>query len=249
MVKGFKQIFEKGGKCEKLRTDRGTEFVNKQVKNFLAQEDVHHFVSENPSTKASIAERAIRTIKMKMYKYMNEFQTFKYITALPKIITSYNNTFHRSIQMKPSQVTAENQSQVWRTLHGKKHLPLKKPKLTIKVGDWVRVSNLKGVFDKSYRQTFSGEIFQVVTASVRQGKPVYTIKDYAGEAVTGTFYPQELQVIRVPENAVFRVERVIRTRKLKNRPKQFLVRWLGWGPKWDSWVTEDELRDLPRPPE
>ena len=214
VVKAFKMIYQQGGKCEKLRTDRGTEFLNKQLKHFLKKEGVHHFVSEKPSTKASMAERGIRTIKLKLYKYMNQYQTHRYIEALPKITSAYNHTYHRTIKMPPSKVTYANQSQVWMNIHRKKKIP-KQEKLSVKIGEWVRISNLAGVFSKEFYQQYSGEIFQVVARSRKQGRPAYILQDYAGEAITGSFYPEEIQVIEVPENAVYRVEKIIRSRKYK----------------------------------
>ena len=249
LVKAFADIFQRGGKTQIIRTDRGTEFTNKQVQQYFRKEGVHHFVSENPSTKASIAERAIKTLKMRLYRYMNQFQTFKYIVALQKVTKSYNETFHRSIKMKPSQVTEDNISEVFKNLYPSKAIALKKPKFKIKVGDWVRISNLQKTFSREYDERWSTETFQVVEAQIKQDRPSYSIQDYLGEKVTGTFYPEELQVIRVPDNAVYRVERVIKSRKLKNRPKEYLIKWLGLGNQFNSWVTEEDLKDLPKPPE
>ena len=249
VVKGFKQIYQDGGKCEKLRTDKGTEFLNKPLQLFLKKEKVHHFVSQNPSTKASIAERAIKTIKMKLYKYMNQFQTFNYLPALSKITAAYNNTYHRSIKMAPSQVSSENQSQVWATLHKRKESPYRPENAKIKVGDWVRVSFLNKVFDREYSERWTREVFQVVAASLKQGRAAYQLQDYAGDPISGTFYPEELQVVSDPKNAVYKIEKVIRTRKLKNRPKEFLIKWVGWNSKFNSWVTEEDLREIPKPPE
>ena len=249
VVEAFKKIYDDGGKCEKLRTDRGTEFLNQRLKSFLLKQDVHHFVSENPSTKANVAERAIKSIKLKLYKYMNQFQTFRYIDVLQKITRAYNETFHRSIQLRPSQVTKENQSQVWMTLYRKKPVALKPEKLRIKVGDWVRVSNLKKVFDTEYHTRWSSEQYLVVASNLKQGRAAYTLQDFSGEVVSGTWYSNELQLISLPSDSTYKIERIIKSRKLKGKPKQFLVKWLNWGKKWNSWVNEDDLMDLPKPPD
>ena len=180
---------------------------------------------------------------------MNQYQTYKYLETLPKITQAYNNTYHRSIKMKPSMVTETNQSQVWINLHKKSKDKTSTEKMTLSVGDWVRVSNLKGIFDREYRQKWSGEEFQIISSSLKQGRPAYVLQDYAGELITGTFYPEELQKLdRTEDNRVYRIEKIIRTRRYKNRPKEYLVKWLNWGDKWNSWVTENDMESIPKPP-
>ncbi|KAM7444529.1 hypothetical protein ABFA07_006827 [Porites harrisoni] len=53
-----------------------------------------------------------------MYKYFTAKNTLTYINVLPQLVSSYNSTYHRSIKMKPSQVTKANEPQVWDTLCG-----------------------------------------------------------------------------------------------------------------------------------
>ena len=68
--------------------------------------------------KASVVERFNRTFKNKMYKYFTTKDTLTCINVLPKLVKSYNNTYHRSIKMKPTQVTEVNEAKVWDTLYG-----------------------------------------------------------------------------------------------------------------------------------
>ena len=67
----------------------------------------------------------------------------------------------------------------------------------------------------------------------------YKIRDYNNEEIDGTFYGFELQKIAPPQR--FRVERVIRRRMRRGRP-QYLVKWLGHGAEFNSWV--DEVEDI-----
>ena len=62
----------------------------------------------NSGLKASVTERFNRTFKNKMYKYFTAKNTLSYIYVLPQLVSSYNNTYHRSIKMKPTQVTKAN---------------------------------------------------------------------------------------------------------------------------------------------
>ena len=83
-----------------------------------------------------------------MYKYFTAKNTLTYINVLPQLVSSYNNTYHRSIKMKPSQVTKTNEAQVWDTLYGD---DVQKPvRCKFQVGDRVRISKVKRMFEKSY---------------------------------------------------------------------------------------------------
>ena len=54
--------------------------------------------------KSVIAERFIRTLKTKIYKYMTSVLKNVYINKLDDIVDEYNNTYHRKIKMKPVDV-------------------------------------------------------------------------------------------------------------------------------------------------
>ena len=90
----LKDIFKKR-KPEKLWTDKGREFYNKDVKDL-----VELYSTENEE-KSSIAERWIRTMKEKMWKYFTDNNTYNYIDALPDLVKDYNNTVHSSIKLTP----------------------------------------------------------------------------------------------------------------------------------------------------
>ena len=51
-----------------------------------------------------VAERFIRTLKNKTYKYMTAMSKNVYIDKLDDIVDEYNNTYHRTIKMKPVDV-------------------------------------------------------------------------------------------------------------------------------------------------
>ena len=50
--------------------------------------------------KPVVAERFIRTLKSKIYKYMNSISKNAYIDKLDDIVKECNNTYHRTIKMK-----------------------------------------------------------------------------------------------------------------------------------------------------
>ena len=54
--------------------------------------------------KSVVAERFIRTLKNKIYKYMTSISNNVYIDKLDDIVNEYNNTYHRTIKIKPADV-------------------------------------------------------------------------------------------------------------------------------------------------
>ena len=57
--------------------------------------------STNNERKSVIAERFIRTLKTKIYKYMTSISKNVYIDKLDDTVKEYNNKYHTSIKMKP----------------------------------------------------------------------------------------------------------------------------------------------------
>ena len=51
-----------------------------------------------------VAERFIRILKTKIYKYMTSVRKNVHTDKLDDIVNEYNNTYHRTIKMKPVDV-------------------------------------------------------------------------------------------------------------------------------------------------
>ncbi|GBN95873.1 Putative uncharacterized transposon-derived protein F54H12.3 [Araneus ventricosus] len=137
ILTGFKKMF-KEQKPQLLQTDKGTEFKNRLVQNYLKKMNVHFFTTNN-ETKASVVERFHRTPMSKMTRYFTEYNTRKYIDVIAKLIFSYNHTRHSSIKMEPSSVNIDNQAEVWHNLYGD-NSKQKSEKPSFKVDDTVRIS-------------------------------------------------------------------------------------------------------------
>ena len=238
LVKAFQTILSSGRKPNKLQTDQGTEFLNRVFQKFLRENNIDFF-TVNSGLKASVVERFNRTFKNKMYKYFTAKNTLTYIDVLPKLVKSYNNTYHRSIKMKPSQVTKSNEGKVWDTLYGND--VDKRVRYKFQVGDRVRINRVKRMFEKSYLPNYTEEMFAIYKRFARQ-VPVYKLKDDAGEILDGTFYEAELQKV-IKENDVYRVEKILRKRKRKGVVEYF-VKWKGYPDKFNSWVAEKDILKL-----
>ena len=236
VVGAFKKIFDKGRVPHKIRSDRGAEFTNRLVQTYLKEKGILHFVTHN-QVKANYAERIIKTVKSKIFRYFTKKQTYNYIDHIQDFAHSYNTTYHRSIKMRPVDVKKENEASLWEQQYGMCPRPNRQFKFT--VGDKVRISYLRRTFMREYEEKWTDEIFIVVKQFIRDGLPIYKLKDYQNEVVEGTFYQQELQLVKEPE--VYRIEKVLKTRKVKGK-KQYFVRWAGWSSKFDSWIDENMLK-------
>ena len=231
-----------------FRSDKGTEYVNSTVQRFLKNKKIKHVVTQN-STKAAFAERAIYTIKRRLLRAMVAKKTKHWLDLLPAITSSYNKSYHRTIGMKPIDVSKENEADIWKRVYWPKIKVLKKGKQTTrehkkdfryKVGDTVKITTEKGKFDRGYNTRFSLENFNIADRHIRQGIEVYTLKDMDNELILGTFYPQEIQRISSDPNEEYSIEKILRTRQ-RNGKKQYLIRWAGYSSKWDSWIDADTV--------
>ena len=239
LVKAFQTILSSGRKPNKLQTDHWKEFVNEHFQKFLRDKNIHFFTT-NSGLKASVVERYNGTLKNKMYRYFTAKNTLRYIDVLPKLVSSYNKTYHRSIKMAPIQVTKKNEAKVWDILYGEDKQ--KRVRYKFAVGDRVRISKVKRMFEKSYLPNFTEEIFTIYKRMTRR-VPVYKLKDDAGEILERTFYEPELQKI-VKNDDVYRVEKILRKRK-RNGVVEYLVKWKGYeDPKFNSWVSERDISKL-----
>jgi hypothetical protein len=111
-------MLNKNRKPRNLNTDSGTEFTNRQVQQLLKTNDVNFYTAKNPDTKASFAERVIRSIKGRVYRYMTHKNSKRYIDDLDRLVAGYNNSLHRSIGMAPIEVTPDTEDTVRRRLQG-----------------------------------------------------------------------------------------------------------------------------------
>lgn len=87
-----------------LQTDDGKEFFNARVKKLMAEYNINHY-STFSGLKASIVERFNRTLKNRMWKQFSMQGTYKWIDMVSGLVANYNNTKHRTIKMKPNQVS------------------------------------------------------------------------------------------------------------------------------------------------
>ena len=136
--------------------------------------------------KSVVAERFIRTLKTKIYKYMTSISKNVYIDKLDDIVNEYNNIYHRTIKMKPVDVKDNTYIDSMELSRSND----KDPKF--KVGDSVRINKYKNILTKRYTSNRSEKVFMI--KKVKNTVPwTYVINDLNGDMIIGTFYEKELQ--------------------------------------------------------
>lgn len=217
--------------------DLGGEWNSKVFKSFLIQNDVKLYFAKNTETKACIAERFIKTLKMKIARYLTHVGHNRYIDVLQDIVQSYNNTYNRSIATKPSLVNERNVLDVWRQLY-KGRINFVKSNAKFNKGDHVRCSKLKRTFEKGHEKNFTDEIF-IVSKVYLKSPVMYEIMDLNNECIQGRFYEKELLKVTPPE--FYKIDKIIR-RKGKGVREELFVQWKGYPTSFNSWVKAQDIQ-------
>ena len=235
VTEAFKTIFKKGRKPQYLWTDKGKEYYNKHFKDLLDKNKITLYSTENEE-KSSVCERWNRTIKTKMWKQFTVQGNTQYLEMLPKLVKQYNETKHSSIKMTPTEASKKkNEGTVYFSLYGNMDTSSSKPK--IKIGDKVRISKYKHIFQKGYLANWTEEVFTV--DKIQYTNPItYKLKDLNNEEIQGSFYEPEL--LKTKQD-VFRIDKVI-LRDYKK--KQALVKWKGYSDDFNSWIPFKNLKDI-----
>ena len=174
--------------------------------------------------KSDVAERFIRTLKNKIFKHMTAISKNVYFDVLDDIVNKCNNTIHRTIKMKPIDVTDDSFAEY------NEESNKRNPKF--KVGDHVRISKYKNIFAKGYAPNWSEEIF--VIKKVKNTVPwTYVISDVNNEEIIGSFYEKELQKTNKKE---FRIEKI-----LKRKGDKLYVKWKGYDNLFNSWINKKDI--------
>ena len=137
---------------------------------------------------------------------------------LDDIVNKYNNTIHRTIKIKPIDVTDNS--------YVKYNEDFNKKGPKFKVGDRVRISKYKNIFAKGYAPNWSEDIF-IVNEIENTVRWTYTINDLNGEKVIGTFYEKELQKTN---------QKVLRRKGDKS-----YVKWKGCDNSFNSWINKKDI--------
>ena len=129
--------------------NRDSEFYKRSMKSWLKDHDIKIYSTHNEG-KSVVAERFMRTLKNKTYKYMTSVPKNVYTDKLDNIANRYNSTYQTKIKMKPLDL--KSNTYIYSGIENNaKHSKFK-------VGDHVRIENYKNIFTKVYVPDWSEEI-------------------------------------------------------------------------------------------
>ena len=223
----FKQIVNSSGrKPDHIWVDEGKEFYNKDMDEWIKENNINRY-STHGEHKSAVVERFNRTLKTIMWKRFTAENTRNWIDMLDKLLLQYNNKKHSTIKMTPTEAS-------------QMHDPVElKEQSKFSVGDQVRISRIKGIFEKGYLPNWSEALYTV--HEVKRTDPItYILEDMTGDIITGGFYTEELQK---SNQEVFRIEKVMRKKKI-NGIEHGLVKWLGYDKKFNEWKPMAEIRKI-----
>ena len=147
-----------------------------------------------------------------------------FIHELDDTVNKYNNTYHRTIKMKPVDVKDNTYIDFEKEVNDKNS--------KFKFGDYVRISKYKNIFAKGYMPNWSEEVF--IISKIKNTVPwTYLINNLNGEEIIGTFYEKELQKTNQKE---FRIEKV-----LKKKGDKLYVKWKGFDNSFNCWIDKKDL--------
>ena len=198
-------------KPNKIWVDKASEFLQ-QVNEIMARKSTIETYSIHIEGKSVIAER------FKIYKYITSISKNVYTNKLNDIVNKYNNTYHRTIKMKPNDV---------------KPIDVK-PSIYVNfnTGDNVRISKYENIFAKGYVPNWSEEVFLI--KKVQNTVPwTYLISDLNGVEIVGTFYEKALQKTNQKE---FRAPKLT-----KRKSDKLNVKWKGYNSSFNSWIDKTDI--------
>ena len=164
-----------------------------------------------------------------MYKKFTENSDTIFYNIIDKLVNEYNNKYHRTIKMTPVEASKKiNKNKIKEICNFEKTNKLAK----FKIGDYVRISLNKNIFEKSYETNRTEEIFIIYDIKY-SNVPYYYLKDLNDEKLDDTFYEQELQKTNL---TLYVIEKII---KIKN--DKLFVKWRGYNNSFNLWINKKDV--------
>ena len=242
VLKAFNKIYNQS-KIRAVRSDNGSEFINKTFVDFLNKKDIKQILSEagKPQSNGMI-ERANATIKEIIQKSLELDENFDWIKHLQKLINNINDSQHRITGFTPNQIKEAYENDNKELLDEAFDTELKKKfgnisKEIFKIRDLVRIYQPS---DKT-RQVWSNEIYTI--EKVFKPLKSYSVYEYKLKDLNDKFKEEELlKVDGNPQNKIvnvkkFSISKIIRP-VINDNVIFYEVQWKGYK------ETTNEPRDV-----
>jgi len=151
IIEKFEDIMNEMGYPKNLNADN--EFNKKAFNDLMKEHNVQTWYSEvGEINKNSIVERFNRTIAGLLQKWRVATNKHDWPKVIQKLVKNYNNTEHRTIKNTPNNVFHED------GVNWQKPVVLEND---LKVGDQVRVKQIKNVFSKGDMIKYSKDLYRI----------------------------------------------------------------------------------------
>ena len=253
---------------EKCLLDPAGEHVSKVTQKWFKSKGIHAYFTTS-IIHCPRAERFIRSWRQYIRRYQHANNTDKWLKATVDNVKQYNNTIRRMHNEKPAEILKSPTvaARAFRKLYGSKVITKQTRKLSKSapsVNSLVRVSRVRLPFEKEstfrldvnfsrpsvysllielFRGLWSREVYKVTKVDGTKKQPVVALKDLKNRHLPGKFYLQEVQVVKVPSEALYEIHKVIKTRT-RNGVKESLVQWKGYRKVDATWIKQSEIKKL-----
>jgi Integrase core domain len=239
-------------KHQSLQTDRGGEYYNQHLLEFLKEQDIKLF-----STGSSVfpVERFNRTFLARLFRYQTAKNTRRWVSVLQDLTDSYNNGFHTAISATPYEIlnglkevknvrtskAYEAQFQKYVNQDRKYALP---------INQLVRLSydpHHGNPFQKSYHSRWTDELFRVAEIIDKPGRRLlYKVKSIGepAELIQNTFYANELSKVNEAFlSGSLHIDKILKYRG-KGKKREALVTWKNYPKDYTTWQSVSTLFDI-----
>lgn len=162
-----------------------------------------------------------------MWKSFSLNSSYNWIDHLEEYLDFYNKRTHRTIKMAPCDVTEGDAPKLLKTAYNYTNEKVRPVKFN--VGDKVRISKYKHIFEKSYTPNWGTEIFTITDVNTQFNPETYYLEDIHKEPILGGFYRENLQLVKHADG--YLIEKV-----LKRKPGKIYVKFLGFPSKYNGWI-------------
>ena len=146
-----------------LQCDKGSEFNNVGIKVLLSNEGIEQeFCEAGDKSCLGIAERFNGTLRLRLMKYMSYKNKNEWYTVLQDFINNYNSSYHSGIKDIPDEMNMEKQLDKYFEILEEN---LKSQRPDYKVGDFVRVRNKIGIFNKT-GEIWSRDVYKILNINL-----------------------------------------------------------------------------------
>ena len=234
-ISDIKQCFQKIFKERKPKyiwSDQESAFFSKEMLKFFEDNNVKIYYT-NSNLKAVVVERFNRSLRELMMKEFVKNNNTIWYNILPNLIKEYNNRYHRTIKMKPTDVNKSNEKYIRDTIYNYK-ITYKIPKF--KINDLVRISlKRRELFDKPTGNIrWSEELFKIYKIN-KSNVITYRLKDMNNENIDGIFYEKEIQKSK-NVTGEYIIEKI-----LKTKGNKIYVKWRGYSNNFNSWIDKNNV--------